>query len=318
MFGVIWGHTITNLLAGADNSIMIHRIMRTYDMPLFMVISGYFLAFSLSKKSLIESLKDKVSGILLPVVIWDLIITYGRSLGSLYFLWAVFFSSLLVTFVAKMVRDNRIRMTIFVLITVILNFIPVTLCNMSYLFPFFAAGYLVNEMKVSVSKLGGALSLQVFVILLCFWKSEYNIWNTGTYFKCFNSDSLGIVVFRYAIGVVGCVVFVWFFNMLYQYYEKHRTWLFDFICISGKETLAIYILQDIVLFKFLKHGVLVLSNHLGYNPFLWNETFMGYVIATVLAFIVLFLIYKLAILVKSWRYTKYIFGGKIASWQSVN
>lgn len=43
IWGVIWGHTITALSAGKfDSPVWIHTFFRTYDLPLFMILSGYF------------------------------------------------------------------------------------------------------------------------------------------------------------------------------------------------------------------------------------------------------------------------------------
>lgn len=174
MFGVIWGHTITNLLCGSQNNIDIHWIMRTYDMPLFMVISGYFMSFTLSRKSLYQAIKDKVTMILLPTLIWGLIITYGKSVGPLYFLWAIFYSSLIMAILCKVVKSNVLRSIICVIIVISLNFAPFTWSNMSYLFPFFALGYFYNELDVRIPKMGGGITLPVYYpIVLLGFKLQY-------------------------------------------------------------------------------------------------------------------------------------------------
>lgn len=71
MWGVVWGHCITVLLNGAENNIGIHLILRTYDMPFFMLISGFFFAFSIKKYTLKDLLKNKITTILLPTFFWD-------------------------------------------------------------------------------------------------------------------------------------------------------------------------------------------------------------------------------------------------------
>ena len=278
-------------------------------MPLFMVISGYFMSFTLSRKSLYQAIKDKVTMILLPTLIWGLIITYGKSVGPLYFLWAIFYSSLIMSILCIVVKSNVLRSIICVIIVISLNFAPFTWSNMSYLFPFFALGYFYNELDVRIPKMGGVLPF-LFIILLCFWDSSYNIWTTGTYFNELNISSISIVLFRYMIGIVGCYTFIVTASFFYDGFSKNRNWLFDFFCKSGKETLAIYILQDIILFKFLKNATSFMAAKIGYNPFLLNESFMGYVIAPVFALLVMYLSYKTAIKLKSWKLTKYVFGGK--------
>ena len=43
MLGVVWGHTITALRYGIGGSSGLLHFFRTYDMPMFAFISGYFL-----------------------------------------------------------------------------------------------------------------------------------------------------------------------------------------------------------------------------------------------------------------------------------
>lgn len=51
MFCVIYGHMINALLSGTPHSpIWLHVFVRTFDMPFFMILSGYFLKRSLEKK----------------------------------------------------------------------------------------------------------------------------------------------------------------------------------------------------------------------------------------------------------------------------
>ena len=313
MFGVIWGHMITNMLVGAPNNIAVHWIMRTYDMPLFMLISGYFLHFSLAKKDLCNILVDKVTTILVPTLIWDLAISYGRSLGALYFLWAIFLSSVTLSIITKCFRRNDIRILICVLITVLLNFLPWRLCNLSYLFPYFALGYFVNEYKnnlfdnVYVTCVGG------YIVLLCFWKIDHTIWSTGTFFKELTAYNIGIVIFRYLIGIVGSIAFISFFNIIYEYFVKHRTKLFDFLVTTGKETLPIYILHIFVICKLMKNIMQMVTEWIGYNPLIVNERLFGYVITPVLSFVVLYITYKIAILTKTNKWTKWLFGFKLSS-----
>lgn len=42
MFGVVWGHLITTFLDGSPNHISIHWIIRTFDMPFFMLFPDIF------------------------------------------------------------------------------------------------------------------------------------------------------------------------------------------------------------------------------------------------------------------------------------
>lgn len=150
MLGVVWGHCITNLLVGDDNTIGIHVIVRTYDMPMFMLISGYFLAFSMEKRTWSTLVKEKVMRIALPMIFWGLLICKGKVINvfdCFYFLSALFLSSIVVLTIGK-INKLCIQIITFIFVTIVLNFIPLYLWNLSYLFPYFVLGYLANVNKV--------------------------------------------------------------------------------------------------------------------------------------------------------------------------
>jgi len=325
MFGVVWGHAITNLSVGSNLSVGIHWIMRTYDMPLFMVLSGYFLAFSEQRKDLKTLLLDKLTTLFLPAFCWGLLLAGLRSalapsqglhlnpLTTLYFLWAVFFSTLMLLVVVKVFRSHALQIASCVAITIALNFIPLNLWNLSYLFPFFALGYFVNRLKLRPQKYWGegVLLTLAFVTLLCFWKTDYTIWNTGNYFTSLHGKALLIVLFRYLIALVGGAFFVFFFSVIYDFFSRHQTRWFRFLMECGRKTLPLYILQELLLFDGVSRVVVWMTGRLGYNPLVLNGNLLGYVIAPVLAWLLMFLIVVLVRLLDRNRFLQYAFGGKI-------
>ena len=316
ILGVIWGHTIQNFCVGSIDFVSPYWNVQTFDMPMFMIISGFFLRSSLEKKTFIEILKDKATTLLLPALIWGVVVI-GRaqsldSFSALYFLWVVLFSSLVVATVAKTIKSILWQLAVFALITVVLNFTPVWLWNASYLFPFFCLGYFVNALGVNASKWFryGSIWLFLFALMLCFWKKDYTVWATKPWLTSFELKNILIVLYRYVIGFAGCGAFVVLFNILYTYYCRRVTPLFRFIVKCGKETLAIYILQDIILFKVVRNIVLILTDKLGYNPFVIYANVLDYVLAPVFAFVITWIIMWGVNLIKGFKYTKYAFGGK--------
>lgn len=140
MFGVIWGHLITCLLNNAHNDVSIHWMMRTFDMPFFMLISGYFLAIGMQRKSVKQMLLDKVTTILLPTVLWSVLCSMFRAWDMFYFLWAVFYSSVFMT-VCQCFKNEKLRLVAHILVAIAISCVPYTFYNMSYLYPFFVMGY---------------------------------------------------------------------------------------------------------------------------------------------------------------------------------
>lgn len=113
MWGVIWGHTITALANNTLNEgIFIHSFFRLYDMPFFMILSGYFLYKSLEKNNSFKNiLQDKITQLLVPILLWNWIIHFPYpSTKSFYFLWAVFISSILTITVHTITKRLKLRL----------------------------------------------------------------------------------------------------------------------------------------------------------------------------------------------------------------
>ena len=306
MFGVIWGHMITNLLAGDDNNIGIHLIVRTYDMPMFMLLSGYFLAFSMNRKNWGNLLKDRCIRVMIPTLFWSILIAPKSPFNALYFLYAIFFSSLLIATIGKCIPSVAIQIGFIIIISVILNFTPYSLWNLSYLFPFFAAGYLYNILNLHIKNKFYWLIL--WVCALCFWKDHYCIWETGTFIKSINIYHILIIIYRYSIAVFGIFSFAKICDIYYNFYSKKKSFIYNTLVKAGKETLLIYILQDIILFKFINLGMNYIVRHLTYNPFNYNNLFLGYVIAPVGSFLLIVVLLFVSTIVKRYKAGMIIFG----------
>ena len=70
IFGVVYGHVITALTVGSHQQVWLHTFMRTFDMPFFMLLSGFFFRKSLSSNGFVKVLLNRLTmiGILLPVI----------------------------------------------------------------------------------------------------------------------------------------------------------------------------------------------------------------------------------------------------------
>lgn len=306
MWGVIWGHCVTSLLNGDDNNVSIHLLFRTYDMPFFMLISGYFLTFSIKKYSLKQLLFNKVTTILLPTVFWGLINSHNIG-SSFYFLYSVFFSSIIIIIADKCLHNKWVRNTFVVLIITVLHLQSYRLWNMPYLFPYFVIGYwgcIINR------KFNIAVVLTIFVACFCYWDSSYTIWNAGANLLQPNGVALALF-FRTIIAITGIVVFREFMNILYVYLERSGEKTLRFILDCGKNTLALYILHSIVLGHFINRIVRLICRHVEFNPFNYNDMVLGYVYAPWLSVFIMWLLLFVIRWCKAHKYTNKLFGFKI-------
>lgn len=244
MWGVIWGHTITALANKTLNEgIFIHSFFRLYDMPFFMILSGYFLYKSLEKNNSFKNiLQDKITQLLVPILLWNWIIHFPYpSTKSFYFLWAVFISSILTITVHTITKRLKLRLyaRLFLFLGIILSLflLPYQQFNLFYLYPFFVLGYLSNTIQV---KLKFIPLFILFIISICLWEPEYSPWKTNP--TTLNGYFSLIYLFQFFIGAIGSFT-MW---KIWSYIFKSNS-VINLITKIGKETMALYILQTIAI-----------------------------------------------------------------------
>lgn len=313
IWGVVWGHTITALLNGQINDVGIHPIMRTYDMPFFMVISGLFFSLSIKRYNLLTLIKNKVTTIALPVAFWALALSLGRSnpLSSSYFVWAVFWSSVIMGVINNFVKKKYLQQLSYILIIIGLHLIsinPYTIYNLPYLFPYFVLGYYAWSWGEYGRKYVLYI-IPIFVILLCYWDTQYTIWNIGSFVLDNKNRVILAIIFRTALALTGIVVASVVFDLLHSFLSDKYPRVNSFICNFGQETLGIYILHAFVIFRLLGFVVKLVEKSSG-NIFASNHLLLGYVLAPLFSLIVIFFLYHFIRVCKNNKYLKYLFGFK--------
>lgn len=312
MWGVIWGHTITCLLNGSPNEVGIHPLFRTYDMPFFMLISGFFLSVSSKRYSTRNHLLRKITTIALPTIVWTLASSKFQSvISSYYFLWAVFWSSVIVIVVNSLILSCKPQVSVFALIIVLLHVQPYSLYNLPYLFPYFILGYYCYGWLVSRLKIVFFI-LPLCVTGLCYWDTSYTIWNAGANIIGEGGFVLSAILYRTFMACTGIVVSMAFFDMLYDYVDKSHHRISNFVVRLGRETLALYIVHPIILGHIIKKLCSVMSQHIGYNVFAENHLLLGYVIAPVLSIVLMYMMLLLFDWCHNHRFTNKLFGFKVS------
>ena len=144
----------------------LHKIIYSFHMPLFMLVSGYLFYGSVVRHSWRHNLKTRFSKLLLPVVLWNTLylailntvnllngkpVPWGEELlsytSALWFLWAIFWCSLIVMAVSRCFHDN---IAVYVALLCVMLFIP-GLYGINlyvYMYPYFIVGYLWNKHRL--------------------------------------------------------------------------------------------------------------------------------------------------------------------------
>lgn len=307
MLSVVFGHTINALFYKTGLHIELHTILRTFDMPMFMLVSGYLLKGSLQRHGTWATVANRASNVAFPAIVF-MTITYALSCtNTYYFLWAIFGSSAIVAITVKYINTKWLQLIFLVLAVALFHFTNYRCMNMAYLMPFFVAGYYVEELKTS--KIQGIVATVAFCIALFFWDTRYTFWNYGANLLHNTPRTLAVCGFRFVIGILGSATAVFVLSHLYNRLQNNR--LTVMVTQFGKETLAIYLMQYIIVEVGLKAAAAAFYKWLGANHATQHPTITGYIVAPILAFGLTAIIYWLAVLLKKYKATRWLFGFKI-------
>lgn len=315
IWGVIWGHTITAMLNGQNNDICIHSFFRTYDMPFFMAISGYFLSFSIKRYNSYTLIKNKFTTIAIPGIIWATLLSLGHDnpFGSFYFIWAIFWSSIMMIVINRVINNKTFQILIYIIIILLLHFIevqPYRIYNLPYLFPFFILGFYAWHL-IEFGRKHFLIVLPVFVTLLCFWRTDYTIWNIGAnFFGGFNL-MIQAITLRFFIAITGIIVMSVCFDIIFRFLTEYNPQIKTFIVLFGRETLGLYILQGFVVFRLLGYIVKYIERLFGYNVFASNHMLLGYVVTPLTSMIIIIVLFYFITIIKKYKYFRPLFGFKI-------
>ncbi len=295
IFCVMFGHSVTmiNSLRNVSwTQSIVNVFVTSFEMPLFILVSGYFLAFSLKNNSYKKVLFKRVVSIATPVFIWEGIpaifdffmstVESGFSLksvlkiiykcvfpGKLWFLSAFLFCTVFVIileWVSSFIKSDKIRLVckiiLYVTLIIILHFIDIPFSNVPFLFPFFLIGFVLSKYKLlsnpNIRKIVYALSI-LFVILYPFYKAENSFYLLGTYIQ-FDKiwDLMPIYIHRFLLSLSGCSAVYLIASVICKKFENSKFVLF--LNNFGRKTMELYILSMFVQ-DFLQYfASLILKN----------------------------------------------------------
>lgn len=283
IFLVVWGHCLRYMVDGNPFEIEIYAWMKSFHMPLFMVLAGLFAVKGFKRDSLRVFFKKRGQRLLLPAMSWGLIIyavdVYlwnDLSLGiflkdvlyeSLWFLKCLFACGLLGLVAFKPQSHRKCWVTLSLLIS---QFIP--FWNISVMYPCFVFGMVITRyldvfLKHKTLTLG--ISGIVFVILSLYMAFTPSFWimTRGVKAALFNGELLtienlsliGSILFRnygqIISGVSGSMLLVIGSYVLAEKFTMPKA--FSKIADMGKYTMGVYLIQTIVIEMLLTRVISV-------------------------------------------------------------
>ncbi len=334
IFLVLWGHCIQHFLSSNHYDEPVYRIIYSFHMPLFMMISGYFSLSSMSMPP-IAFLKKKFVQLILPTISWGIVIVIITDLINTNFLpqssspWLIrineaigsiisgfygpypfwFLKTCFICYLLAYCGSHlRLNKYLWMCITLIISqFIP-HFVSVGVMYPCFIIGMEFKDNQKLYSQicrhflwLGG-----LFLLMLCFWDQFF--WGYDGILKRIiilylhtNNHLLFVLVtkiYKLAIGVIGSLAFI---GLFCSKIPQEKTNKLLSICGNwGQYTLGIYILQSIIL-EVVMAKYIVLD---GLNFYLFN-----FIISPILSLAVLVLcIYIIKKMSKSSRLAFFFFG----------
>lgn len=283
------------------------------NMPLFILVSGYFVHSSF-RQEVVPFLLKKMRQLLLPIVSCTIIcIIYlylvrnqenfrDEIIGNSWFLKVLFIYYVLMYFIKKIPIND---MLLFVISCVLLFLIPkASTLQINQLFPYFWIGYFLRKYNIIERYSKSYICFVLFLILfmgLYFVQWRFGIPN----YLPINIDTLSsqwdLVFFKYLIGIAGCLCVIFGVTLLYNHISNKK-WL-DRISVYGRLTLGIYVMQTILVINVFP-DVFSLGD-------LQNQFLLYGVVIPILSLLFLFLcIVLVKVLAKSKTLDILFFGGQ--------
>ena len=336
IFLMLWGHCI-QYCALEDvhySQDMVYKIIYTFHMPIFMLVSGYLFFYSFRKRNLPDLLEHRIRGMIQPIVMATFLnnillqvpiyalsgrvnVLFGglfQGVGySLWFLWAVLYCSIVVGFCCKMTERTGLQIVLTVLGAFVILLVPQW--NMTlFMYPYFVAGFFCGKFRNSAMKCYKVLryaALILFPVMVAFYQKKHYIYVTPMYSEELGlTASLEIALYRWAIGFVGSIVMLSVMEALVRIGERvpvAGNWLRK-ISGLGRNSLQIYCLSASLLSGYLPHLYGKLVEVMGDAVFEENQFVYDFLFTLPMAVVWSVLLYYLVVLMKKTRLHRIVFG----------
>lgn len=297
---VIWGHVIQALSADTvdffENPVF--KIIYSFHMPLFMLISGYLFYISLSKRSLKGMMFNRIRKLLFPILIWNTINYivhilvewlyhkrwtlsirgFADSLCNLWFLWAVLAASIVVTIAWKCL-PGKFKFAGLLLLSPLCLLFPYR-WQVVWMYPYFIIGFLWCRYKHYLyGRIRGIryFTIPLYLLLILFYDKKHYIYISEI--SPFHSEygfmgQIWIDLYRWSIGLIGSITMA----LIVERIIKGKG-VFQKIITNveglGRNSLQIYVLQSVLLeylFSFMYQELVNISgkNVLAYNAVMFQ------------------------------------------------
>ena len=276
IFLVIWGHCIKGFSTSDYVESTIYRIIYSFHMPLFMMISGYFSVSSMNMGTA-SFLRKKFWNLIYPCLIWGAILWgfleclcsfhYGNQqfsisglLSDYYWLsdfW--FLKSCFICYVLGYIGLKSAKRRQYMLPITLIASQFISPFFVSFMYPCFVLGIVLHKRPSYFNMIRrNSLTFSVlFLLMIILWDKQMWVKSHGIPSGILDAgidtwlEILCARIFRLFIGIVGSMATIGLFSSLFRLNTKSI--IVQTCCDWGRYTLYIYILQDVLLEHGLSH-----------------------------------------------------------------
>lgn len=330
---VVFGHCIqygsgSEYLSGAFFGNPIFIFIYSFHMPLFMLVSGYLFAYSAKQideeNGWIRLIRKKATQLLVPLLclglaslgfalckliikgntdeinlIWFVKRFISGFINGPWFLWAIWWCSLLIIVARRFLKDSPIVYILVLLVTfVIPDYYGLSLYK--FMYPFYVLAYFFNtyelEKKLKIfymNKIVIGITIVIFAVLLALYNIDTYIYTSG--YSLLGKNVLSQVYndcLRFAVGLFGSVSILY---VLCPLSKMLKGKLLDAMTYIGQNTLGIYLISG-----YLNRGLARLVSSMdGIN----------YIYTIMEAICIMLLSLGINALLKRWKITNILFLG---------
>lgn len=315
---VVWGHICAHSSGIDYEKNMLTSYIRLFQMPMFILISGFFQKTIASSGDLLIRVRKTFLNIGLPLFVWALIaslvmwglqiiglydfsintlISFSRTVyANIFFYWflpCLIICILLNAIIGYVANRFSIRALYLHIASIpLILLIPIDMFYFQFMWPFFILGIYLHELAQKdymVAILEGnapnQLEKLLYVIwggvIICslFWPTKYTFYNINNYIFLNNFQVVNAVIFIILRQVIYIVAtLVTLYFILKLYYLNKDNRVIGFISNIGKETLFIYLFHLLIVAYLFGVVVKQMTNGLGLMP---NAPFLRYYVLDV-------------------------------------
>lgn len=266
VYCVVLGHFLQYIWR-SDIDVLINPLfifIYSFHMPLFMLVSGYLFFYSISH-SIKEIVVSKFVKICIPTLVFmaaswcvrglikeEVALTAASLVNEFWFISVLIEIMIFVTISEKLIGNNKFLKLICLMAGAFIMFLQVNRDYVLFLYPYFLIGLYFNKYKDVINpkyyynKMLIVVVTMIYVTMLMFFNKDYYIYATGIFNRFDIVRSLQIDLYRYAVGLLGCVCVVLVIVNINKRVDKN-SFLSKKLEKCGVNSLYIYLLQHILL-----------------------------------------------------------------------